>query len=130
MSKVTFDYPHLDKAQEVLECIKKHYNEFDWSWPDADRARNFKAMQRVIIDNELSDEIFDFRIMIVENEDWDKIRSLFTYDNRINSYVDISPDEWIEQWFDFWSPLDVLNLMDDFNERAAEFKTFYQIKEA
>jgi hypothetical protein len=48
----------------------------------------------------------------------------------MHTYVDLNPVEWIEQWFDFGSPLDVLNLLDDFQERASEFKTFYQIKPA
>lgn len=129
MSKVTFDYPNLDNAQRIFKCIQKHYNEFDWSWPDADRAKNFLAVQRLIVDKEVED-LFDIRLWIVEDEDGERIRSLYTYDNRISTYVDLNPVEWIEQWFDFGSPLDVLNLLDDFQERASEFKSFYQIKVA
>jgi hypothetical protein len=32
--------------------------------------------------------------------------------------------------FDFASPLDVLAVLDDLEERAQEFKSFYQIKPA
>ena len=129
MSKVTFDYPHLNNAQKIFKCIQKHYSDFDWSWPDSDRAKNFSAVQKLIIDKDLEDN-FDFRLWIIEDEDWERIRSLYTYDYRIHSYVDLNPVEGIEQWFDFGSPLDVLALLDDFEERASEFKVFYQIKEA
>lgn len=129
MSKLTFEYPHLDNAQRIFKCIQKHYNEFDWRWPDADRAKNFLAVQRLIVDKEVED-LFDIRLWIVEDEDGERIRSLYTYDERMSTYVDLNPVEWIEQWFDFGSPLDVLNLLDDFQERASEFKTFYQIKPA
>lgn len=127
MWQVTFDYPHLDNAQEIFKCIQKNYDKFDWLGADSDRAKNFQATQYVLNTDE---DLFgcDFRLRTVETEDGERVRSLYTYDIRMHTYVDLNPSEWIEHMFDFGSPLDVLNLLDDFEERASEFKSFYFIK--
>ena len=64
----------------------------------------------------------------METEDGERVRSLYTYDNRISTYVDLNPSEWIENRFDFSTPLDAMDLLEDFAERTSEFKSFYQIK--
>lgn len=129
MSKLTLDYPHLADAELIFKVIKKYFDDFDWWWADADRAKNFKAVQKVITDKDLED-VFDIRLRIVDMEDGYRIRSCFTYDHRLKTYVDLFPDDWIENQFDFISPLDVLSILDELQARAMEFKSFYQIKVA
>ena len=129
MSKLTLDYPHLEDAQGLYNSIVHRYEKFDWNWPDADRAVNFKALQEVINHDENMYSL-SIRLRTVETEDGYIVRSAYTYDDRISTYVDLNPSEWIEQMFDFASPLDVLAVLDDLEERAQEFKSFYQIKPA
>lgn len=66
----------------------------------------------------------------METEDGEMVRSIYTYDDRLSTYVDLNPVEWIEHMFDFESPLDVLALLDDFEQRSQEFKSLYIIKTA
>ena len=63
-------------------------------------------------------------------EDGYRVRSCFSYDNRLKTYVDLFPDDWIENQFDFISPLDVISTLDELQARAMEFKSFYYIKVA
>ena len=129
MSKLTLDYPHLENAQRLYCSIVDRYENFDRSWPDADRARNFKALQEVINRDENMYRL-SIRLRTVETEDGERVRSIYTYDDRLSTYVDLNPVEWIEHMFDFESPLDVLALLDDFEQRSQEFKSLYIIKTA
>lgn len=129
MSKLTLDYPHLENAQRLYYSIVDRYENFDRGWPDADRARNFKALQEVINRDENMYRL-SIRLRTVETEDGEMVRSIYTYDDRLSTYVDLNPVEWIEQMFDFESPLDVLALLDDFEQRSQEFKSLYIIKTA
>lgn len=127
MWQVTFDYPHLNRADEIYKRICYNFEKFDWLWPDADRAKNFKALQYVLNTEE---DLFwlDFRLRTVETENGERVRSVYTYDIRLHTYVDLNPSEWVENRFDFATPLDAMDLLEDFAERASEFKTFYSIK--
>lgn len=127
MSKVTFEYPHLERAQEIMDTIHRYFDKFDWSWTDGDRDRNFKAVQKVLSYDE---DLFwlSIRLRTVETEDGDTVRSVYAFDPRLNTYIDLNPSEGIDNKFDFVSPLDVLSLLDELEEMAEEYKSFYQIK--
>lgn len=129
MWQVTFEYPCLERADEIYRRICSNFEKFDRHWPDADRAKNFQALQYVLNTEE---DLFwlDFRLWTVETEDGERVRSLYTYDERMHTYVDLNPSEWVENRFDFSTPLDAMDLLEDFAERASEFKSFYQIKTA
>lgn len=128
MSKVTFDYPHLEDAQSIFETIQSNYDKFDWSWPDADWKHNQKALQEVMsnpdVRNQLSNTI---RLFEVKTETWEVSCTFFFREERLHTFVDLYP-EWVEQMFDFAGPMDVLDVLDYAMQRAEEIKNFYQIK--
>lgn len=130
MSKVEFDFPHLENAQVIFKAIQSNYDKFDWNWPDADRAKNRRALQEVMskpdVRNQLSNTI---RLFEIKGETGESSCTFYYREERLSTFVDLYPD-WIEQVFDFWSPLDVLNVLDEAIWRAEEMKTFYQIKAA
>lgn len=130
MSKVTFDYPHLENAQVIFKAIQSSYDKFDWNWPDADRAKNRRALQEVMskpdVRNQLSNTI---RLFEIKGETGESSCTFYYREERLSTFVDLYPD-WIEQVFDFGSPLDVLSILDEAMWRAEEMKTFYQIKAA
>ena len=129
MSKVILDYPHLEDAQWLYNSIVNRYEKFDWRWPDADWSTNFKALQEVINHDENMYSL-SIRLWTVTVEDWSEVKSAYFYDDRISTYVDLNPHDWIDNVFDFESPLDALAVLDDLEARAQEFKSFYQIKPA
>lgn len=130
MSKIVFEYPHLENAQDLLETIRKHYNEFDWNWADADRAKNRRALQKVLNESNIRSWFQDVvRLFEFKMEDWNVTCSFYYYEERMSTFVDLYPD-WIEQVFDFSGPMDVLQILDWAAERAEEMKMFYQIKTA
>jgi len=130
MGKVVFEYPHLENAQDLFEAIKKHYNDFDWNWADADRAKNRRALQKVLNEPNIRRwfrdkvRLFEYRL-----EDWTVTCSFYYYEERMSTFVDLYPD-WIENVFDFEGPMDVLDILDWAVEKAEEMWTFYQIKAA
>lgn len=129
MWKLTLNYDNLNNPQDIYVAINKHSSEFDWTWADADWAKNFEATQKVIADiiEENSQSIW-IRLWAVTDERWEKHRCVFYYEQRMSSFIDVTTEEGIEQMFDFSSPLDVLNVLDDLEWRAKEVEAFYQIK--
>lgn len=130
MSKVTFDYPYLDNAQAIFKTIQSCSDKFDWNWPDADRAKNRRALQAVMNKSDVRDQLSNtIRLFEIKTESGESSCTFYYREERLKTFVDLYPD-WIEQVFDFWSPMDVLNVLDEAMWRAEEMKNFYQIKVA
>ena len=131
MWQLIFDYSGLESPEKIYNIIRKHSDEFDWSWPDADRARNFNALQKVIYEEvELKTQL-NVHLWKITLESGETVRSVFYYDNRLCSYVDLYPENiGAENYFDFQSPVDVLNVLNEFELKALEMLKFYQIKTA
>lgn len=133
MGCVSIEYEHLENPQEILDMIKKHYNDFDWAWAEADWEKNFQATQKVWKDlmHENSDYWF-LRLWTVLDEGHEWMLCAFYWEERMNSYIDICfwEWEWIEHIFDFGCPYDVLAVLNELMWRAKEVQTFYQIKVA
>lgn len=129
MWQLIFDYVNLKNPQELFKCIQKHYDEFDWNWPDADRWKNFNALQSVLHDYIGYADLW-IKLWGVQLEDGDVIKTVFYYEQRMHTYIDLYPNEWIESWLDFSSALDVLKVLDDWVATMNEHKNFYQIKAA
>ena len=127
MWELTFHYSCLERPDKVFEAIKNHNNEFNWMWPDADWAQNYQALQNVLSEPEVQG-CMNIRLWSLKLENWEIVRTVFYYDSRLSTYVDLYPEEWIEHVFDFSSPLDVLNVLNDFENKRKEMLAFYHIK--
>lgn len=130
MSKVEFDFPHLENAQSIFKVIQSNYDKFDWNWPDADWAHNRRALQEVMskpdVRNQLSNTI---RLFEIKGETGESSCTFCYREERLHTFVDLYPD-WIEQVFDFAGPMDILDVLDSTMQRVEEMKSFYQIKAA
>lgn len=130
MSKVTFNFPHLENAQSIFNVIQSNSDKFDWKWPDADRAKNRRALQEVMNKTDVRDQLSNtIRLFEVKTESWEVTCTFYYREERLHTFVDLYPD-WIEQVFDFAGPMDILDVLDSTMQRAEEMKTFYQIKVA
>lgn len=130
MSKVEFDFPHLENAQSIFKVIQSNSDKFDWKWPDADRAKNRRALQEVMNKSDVRDQLSNtIRLFEVKTESWEVTCTFYYREERLHTFVDLYPD-WIEQVFDFAGPMDILDVLDSTMQRAEEMKTFYQIKVA
>lgn len=128
MSKVTFDFPHLENAQSIFKAIQNNYDKFDWKWPDADWAQNWRALQEVMNIPEIRDQLSDtIRLFEIKTESGEVTCSFYYREDRMKTFVDLYPDG-IEQVFDFAGPMDILDVLDSTMQRVEEMKSFYQIK--
>jgi len=129
MGQLILDYVNLKNPQQIFKCIQNHYDEFDWNWPDADWAKNFNALQSVLHEYIWYGDL-GIKLWGIQLEDWDVIKTVFYYEERMHTYIDLYPEDWIEGRLDFSSPLDVLKVLDDWVATMNEHKNFYQIKVA
>lgn len=126
MSMLQFNYFNIDNAQELYRVVNKNYDDFDRAvnW---DRLKNWKALQKVIQDYNSENDDIHIELWYIE-KDWDHYWQVMYYEERMNTYISITPDDWIEASFEFLSPIDVLNRFDDMIWDMKHQKEIYQIK--
>ena len=126
MSILQFNYFNIENAQELYRIINKNYNDFDravnWDW-----SKNWKALQKVIQDYNSENDDLPIELWYIER-DWDPYWQVMYYEERMHTYISITPDDWVETSFEFLSPIDVLNLFDDMIWEMKHLKESYQIK--
>lgn len=131
MSQVTFDYPHIEYAQDLFKIITSNYESFDWTGFDWDWKKNWLAVIDCLHEYQKKFRVLPINIVYYEksSDSNDPEFDALYYEPRLHSYVSIDW-EWILNQFDFQTPLDVLSLINDLIDRANEIKSFYQIKPA
>lgn len=132
MSKVSFDYPHIEYAQDLFNMITKNYEKFDWTWLDWDWKKNWLATIECL--QEYERELRTLPIILVyynkTSDSNDDYFDALYYEPRLHTYVSCGELDGSDNRFDYQTPLDVLSLLDDLIARAEEIKSFYQIKPA
>ena len=132
MSKVTLEYEHLENAQAIFNKIQEYYNDFDWTWWwEWDWQKNGQALQAVLYEyNEENDNELPINLWYVTLFDWWEYEWHVVYwEKRLWRRVTLD-DVDINCSFDFSSPIDVMEWIDEYCAEANSMDSFYQIKVA
>lgn len=120
MSKLEINYKHLDNAQGIYDQIVNSWEKFQ-RWEGWDWEINCKAVENIVMKND-----FPFSIVWINSEyEWN--RPAIMCRATLHNYW-IIVDEDIETSCEFFWPLDVLSLLDDFCQRVSEAKKFLEKK--
>lgn len=126
MSILQFNYFNIDNAQELYRIINKNYNDFDrsawWDW-----LKNWEAIQRVIDDYNAENDDLPIELWHIK-KGWDHYWQVMYYEERMHTYISVTPDDGVEASFEFLSPIDVLNRFDDMIWDMIYLKESYHIK--
>ena len=132
MSEVKFNYEHIEYAQELFNIVAKHFDWFDWTWVEWDWKKNWLATMKCIREYERELRTFPVEIVYYEQSsdcDWaDWYFDVRYYEPRLHTYVSCWEVEWIDNHFDYMTPLDVLSLLNDLIDRRKEMASIYIIK--
>lgn len=109
MSEIKISYPHLENAQQILDCIHKHFNEFDFRGENAERDDNRDALAKVCEELKLWIDI----CTIITHGDDDEYDVAMAHFNApiYNEVVLMTHYDWLI--FDFASPFDALSLLNE-----------------
>lgn len=122
MSMITFNYANLENAENILNSIRKYYDDFErWEWWD--REKNCNALMQVINDN-----LWELNIRVFKMSDGEESRfSLFCNHKKLHTRVELR--EYICNECEFYNPLDAVRLLDNRSWDAERFYNLYIIKE-